>query len=97
MTTITTVLAGCNFRPAEARDLIKSAGIGDSFTLEADPTNQYDSQAVKVLYKDVFVGFVAKQDNGPIFLALQDGHELSGEIIGFESSIKPLLEIELPE
>lgn len=102
MSHITTTLAGCNFRPVEARHACKALEIGEQLLLEADPFNKYDGNAVKVLTADDhageghFIGFIARADNSAIFAALQRGEELSCEVIAFESSIKPILEIDLP-
>jgi hypothetical protein len=96
MPSINTVLAGCNFRPAEARERCKQLGIGEQVELEADPDNEYDGNAVKVLADGVFIGFVARADNGPVFAALNRDEEVRAEVVGFQSSIKPILEIELP-
>lgn len=95
MPTINTTLAGCNFRPAPARDICKALNIGDQLALKPDPDNEYDSNAVKVLADDVFIGFVPKADNGAIFAALNRDESVQCEVVGFASSIKPLLEITL--
>lgn len=95
MPTIQCTLAGANFRPAEARDRCKALKIGEELELEADPENPYDSNAVKVLSDEHFIGFIPKTDNGPIVAALNRGEEIRVSVIGFESSIKPVLEVEL--
>jgi hypothetical protein len=97
MTTIQCTLAGANFRPGEARTVCKSLQIGETAMLETDGDNPYDSNAVRVIAQDEFIGFVPKSDNAPIFAALERGEEVTVEIIGFESSIKPILEITLSD
>lgn len=92
---IITTLAGANFRPAEARDIVKESAIGDPVELEPDPSNAYDSSAVKVMAYGQHIGFVAKKDNGPLFEHLTQGGEASATIIAFETSLKPILEINL--
>lgn len=101
---IQTILAGANFRPAEAKECLKSLSIGDQVFLEADPDNEYDSNAVKIIALDEegnehFIGFVAKTDNSAIaeYLADNPAAELDAEIIGFESTLKPIVEINLPD
>lgn len=42
-------LAGANFRPREARDIVLALKPGDEVVLERDPNNEYDPNAVKVL------------------------------------------------
>lgn len=58
-------LVGINFRPAEVRELIKALSVGDSLTLERDPLNPYDENAVKVFYEGdlsdlEFLGFIER-------------------------------------
>lgn len=95
MPTITTVLAGCNFRPSEARARCKQLRLREAVELEADPNNEYDNHAVRVLVDDQFIGFVARADNGAIFAALQRDEPYSAEVVGFQGSIKPIIEITL--
>ena len=95
MPTTQFTLAGANFRPAEAKQAIKEAEIGDTVELEADPENPYDPNAVKVILEGEFVGFVPKTDNAPLAAALADGATIEGEIIAFESTLKPVIEVTL--
>lgn len=97
MSTFQCTLAGANFRPVEAREVCKSLGIGETLELEADPENQYDSNAVKVIAYGEFIGFIPKSDNAPVAAALDRGEEILVEVVGFESSIKPILEITLSD
>jgi hypothetical protein len=96
MPTITCTLAGAKFRPAEARAAVKELQLGQALELEPDPENEYDSQAVRVFTYDEWIGFIPKADNGPIFAALQRGEAVGCEVVAFESSLKPVLEITLP-
>lgn len=86
-------LMGANFRPAEARELVKHLNIGDTVHLQADPDNQYDATAVAVYYDDVHIGFIPKESNSALFAVLMDGAEISATVIAFESTLKPILEI----
>ena len=90
-------LAGANFRPADAREVCKSLGIGDTLELEADPSNPYDSNAVKVIAEDIFIGFIPKSDNTDVAAALARGEEVLVEVVGFEATLKPILEITLSD
>jgi len=77
-----TILAGANFRPADAKAVLRELESGAQLRLERDPENAYDSNAVKVLYEEPlvegegirehFIGFVAKADN-PVIAAMLDG------------------------
>lgn len=90
-------LAGANFRPADAREVCKSLSIGDTLELEADPANPYDSNAVRVIASGEFIGFIPKTDNTAVAAALTRGEEVLVEVVGFESTIKPILEITLSD
>lgn len=96
MTIITTTLAGANFRPADAREVTKRLVIGETLELEQDPFNEYDASAVKVIAEDIFIGYIPKADNKEIFNALSRGELITAEVVAFEASLKPVLEIELP-
>ena len=88
-------LAGAQFRPAEAKDALRTATIGDVVSLEPDPENEYDPQAVKVIFAGHHIGFIPKASNPPIFSALRDGDEVVVSIVAFESALKPVLEVTL--
>jgi hypothetical protein len=91
-------LMGVNFRGAEIRELVKALPIGTTFTLERDPENQYDANAIKVIYsaedEDHFVGFVAKEVAEELAPLLDSGYTATATIIDFLGDIKPHLEIE---
>lgn len=88
-------MVGATFRPAEAKDIVRGLTIGDRVQLQADPDNQYDTAAVAVYYDDVHIGFIPKESNSVLFAILMDGAEISAEIIAFENTLKPVLEIHL--
>jgi predicted O-linked N-acetylglucosamine transferase (SPINDLY family) len=86
-------MVGATFRPAQAKDIVRALGIGDRVQLRADPDNEYDTTAVAVYSDDVHIGFVPKESNSALFAVLMDGAEISAEIVAFENSLKPVLEI----
>lgn len=93
-------LMGVSFRGKEMKDLVATLTVGeDKFTFEAEPDNAYDSNAVKVIYHDdeddtFFIGYVAKENNAPLAMALRDGEEPRAHIVSFENTFKPLLLIQ---
>lgn len=93
--TTTCTLAGASFRPAAAKEAIRSASIGDAVTLDPDLQNEFDPYAVRVLYNFQHIGFIPRDSNTAIFNALLDGRTVPAKIIAFESTLKPVLEIEL--
>lgn len=90
-------MVGASFRPAEAKELVKALSLGDSVSLVPDGDNPYDDHAVQVCVDDVHVGFVPKTDNGPLFEALEAGAEYTAEVVGFENSLKPVIEIDVED
>lgn len=86
-------MVGATFRPAEAKDIVRGLHIGNRVQLQADPDNEYDTTAVAVYSDDVHIGFIPKESNSALFTVLMDGAEISAEVIAFENSLKPILEI----
>lgn len=86
-------VVGVNFRPAEAKEAIKTLSIGDTVELEAEPENPYDPNAVKVIAFGCFVGYLAKQNNGPVALALSEEQSYNAEVVSFENAYRPVLAI----
>lgn len=90
---LTVTMVGASFRPAAAKELLKDLRIGEKLELRADPNNEYDSTAVAVYYGNTHLGFIPRESNSALFAVLMDGAEISAEIIAWESTLKPVLEI----
>lgn len=100
-------LMGVNFRSSETRELVKGlANESDvQLELEPEPTNQYDPNAVKVMYdvghgdsgpQLVHLGYVAKEIAEEIApLLSSEGVDYKCHICGWLGTIKPHLEIEI--
>lgn len=88
---ILTSLAGLNFRPASAKEAVDALNLGDELTLERDPTNEYDSNAVRVIdpASGEFIGFIPKVDNAEIAQALDDGLDVTCKVVSFLATRKP--------
>lgn len=86
-------MVGANFRPTETKEIIKSLRVGDILTLERDAENPYDKFAVRCVYQDEFLGFIPKDQNYEIATYLDEGNELTAEIISFTNSLRPSLAI----
>lgn len=87
-------LVGAHFRPAEAKEILKSLSVGDHLTLERDPENQYDQFAVKVMHNDEHLGFIPKTDNYELSRYLDQGGAATAKIVGFVNTFRPTLAIE---
>jgi len=75
-----THLVGSNFRPAECREIVKTLEEGTLLWLERDAQNQYDSNAIKVMYEDhvngmMHLGFIPKSDNEALANEMDHGRE----------------------
>lgn len=91
-------LMGANFRPASTKEHIRNElSVGSELSLARDPYNEYDSNAVKVLDGDYFLGFVSKETAVDIAPLLDSGWTGTAKILSFLSEIKPHLEITLVE
>lgn len=92
-------VVGISFRPASAKDAMRALEVGDTLTLEADPENPYDSNAVKVIdpASGEFIGFISRESNSETAEHLANGGEVSCEIISFLGTLKPHVRITLHE
>lgn len=90
---LTVSMVGATFRPAEAKEIVRNLSIGDIVQLRADPHNEYDTTAVAVDSYGMHIGFIPKESNSALFVVLMDGAEICAEIIAFENTLKPVLEI----
>lgn len=90
---LTVTMVGATFRPVEAKEIVRSLTIGDRVQLEAHPDNEYDSTAVAVYSDDVHIGFIPRDSNSALFERLMNGEEIDAEIVAFENTLKPVLEI----
>lgn len=92
-------LMGANFRPKETREVLVGLPTGQELSLERDPENPYDPNAVKVNYETedgpVWLGFVEKAIAAEIAPLLDRDCTATCRIIGWLGTIKPHLEIEI--
>lgn len=93
--TVQLPVVGATFRPADAKDLIRSMSVGDRVQLRADPDNAYDSTAVAVDKDGTHIGFLPAVHNKLVFAQLCDGAEIEAEIVAFENTLKPVIEFDL--
>jgi len=88
-------LVGVTYRGSEAKEIVKrlTPADGTLLSLEVEPENDYDDHAVKVIHDqtNIHIGYLARENNYDVFMALADGRELCIEIVGFENTFKPTL------
>jgi hypothetical protein len=68
-------IAGVRFRPGAA-DILADLDEGAAFTLQREPDNQHDPNAVKILHDGHHVGYV------PAFLAPEVGRLIADNRLG---------------
>lgn len=90
-------LAGLNFRPASAKATVAEIETGAEVTLERDPENQYDYNAVKVIAQGEWIGFIPKADNSEIASWLDAGKSYRAKISGWAATNKPMIAVDLVE
>lgn len=89
-------LVGANFRPPESREAVKNLSIGDILPLERDPSNPYDTFAIKVISPEGdHLGFIPKTHNFELASAMDADPDADwqAEVVGFNSTLKPTLSI----
>lgn len=86
-------LVGASFRPAEARDIVRTLEIGEEVGLERDPNNPHDANAVLVIADNMHIGFVARDDAAVIAPLLDAGETFSARVDSRSGPLKVGLEI----
>lgn len=97
MIEINAPLMGVNFRPPEAKSVVDQLTIGQRLLLEPEPSNPYDSNAVRVIEpkSGEFIGYLAKVSNAETAEHLANGGEYECEVLSFLGTRKPNLGIRL--
>lgn len=68
-------IAGVKFH--EMHKVINDLEVGQTLTLEPEPDNPYDSNAVKILSNDVMLGYVPKKFSAEVSMMIEEGFALS--------------------
>lgn len=81
----------------EARQVWESLAIGDALTLQREPDNPHDANAVRVLWRDRMLGYLPRQDNTDVARLLDRGQTVQARIraIARYRNHRRKLEIEL--
>lgn len=65
---------GIMYRPKKITKLVAEyVDMGDVLELEREPSNKYDSNAVKVLYDDQWIGYVEREASEEIAKIIESG------------------------
>lgn len=81
-------VAGVQFRLGYQRAL-ETIQEGDSLDLIAEPTNQYDPNAVQVHFEGIFLGYVPKALSGLVAEALRTGNYYEASLTKLNRDEKP--------
>jgi hypothetical protein len=97
MIEVFSTVVGITFRPASAKEAMDSLVIGDRLLFEAEPSNPYDSNAVKVIEpkSGEFIGYLSRESNSEVAEHIADDNPYHCEIASFLSTRKPHVRIEL--
>ena len=95
MTTFFAELRGINFRPIETQVYALNMSEGQDVSLEREPDNKYDENAIKVIAEDHFIGYVAKEVAEDLAPILDAGDSYHGFILDMANPKKPMLQIDL--
>ena len=71
------IIAGSYYCDKKVLDLLE---IGSYIKLEAEPDNPYDKDAIKLLFNDEKIGYIARQDSSPFITCLQLKRKVYGVI-----------------
>ena len=90
-------LAGLNFRPREAKDLVAVLTAGHELALEREPDNRFDPFAVRVIdpNTEIHIGYVPRTASQEISSALASGADYKAILVTPDAKF-PIISISLP-
>ncbi|MFM8760877.1 MAG: HIRAN domain-containing protein [Polynucleobacter victoriensis] len=80
-------LAGSQFHALP--DVVSQIRVGDTLTLQRDPTNPHDSNAIKVLWQGHMLGFVPRRENKAVARAMDRGQPLVARVVALRPEESP--------
>lgn len=87
---------GVRFRDKETREYVRTLHSGHKFTLEPEPHNLYDPNAIRVMDGVWHIGYVERAVAAELTRELASGAIVTDcTMSGWASEIVPMLEIEL--
>lgn len=99
MIEVYSAVVGIHFRPPEAKAVMDEVEIGDQLLLEPEPSNPYDSNAVRVIEPESgeFIGFLSRESNAEVAAHLAEDKPYYVEVLSFLAKRKPHVSIKLYE
>ena len=76
-------VVGMHFRGAEAKEYVSAMREGEVLTLEREPENPYDQNAIKVFASGIWLGYIDRSAAAWISGWLDEGHSFTTTVVGF--------------
>ncbi len=80
-------LAGSQFH--DLAEVVSHIQVGDTLTLQRDPTNPHDSNAIQVLWQGHLLGFVPRRENKAVARAMDRGDPLVARVVALRPEESP--------
>ena len=84
----TSKVQGRNFRSAAERAIFDDLTIADPITLEREPDNPFDENAIKVFARGAHIGYIEREVASFLAYELDKAHVFTVKVDRFESSDK---------
>lgn len=80
-------LAGSQFH--DLGEVVHQIRVGDSLTLQREPANPHDANAIRVLWQDRMLGYVPRRENRAIARAMDRGQPLLARVVALRPDASP--------
>jgi HIRAN domain len=80
-------LAGSQFHALP--DVVGQIRVGDLLTLQREPTNPHDANAIRVLWQGHMLGYVPRRENKAIARAMDRGQSLLARVVALRPDESP--------
>lgn len=98
MPTFQVACVGMHFRGPDAKQMAMSLTADSALRIEREPENQYDEYALRVMFHDLHIGYVERQQAAWISPLIDEGGVASVRFLKQEErgrNFHPILEIEI--
>lgn len=83
-------VVGIGFRPAEAKEFASALMPGDELTLEREPDNPHDQNAIKVIGGGMHIGYIERGQAAWLSGHIDEGAEYIGTVEEIQSTAKAI-------
>ena len=80
-------LAGSQFH--DLGEVVHQIRVGDSLTLQREPANPHDTNAIRVLWQGRMLGYVPRRENRAIARAMDRGQPLLARVVALKPDASP--------